>query len=530
MNTFRSDFGQEKFGNATGTGTGIGTGTEDLPQLFLRDSITGREKPLPRDRPIRWWSCGPTVYSDAHLGHARNYVVNDVLGRVMTHLGYRWELVMNITDVDDKIICRAREVGQPFGMVARDFEETFWKDMDELNVRRADRVFRVTESMGAIIDFISALLEKNWAYENAGSVYFDNRRFAAEHPSFGFGLCSRLGYPEADSEPSEGGKKCPKDFALWKSAVKTKTRSKPGDPESPGSRSELDGADFLESFPSPWGPGRPGWHVECSAMSFAAFGPQFDLHTGGIDLMFPHHENELRQNLARDPDSRIGHFFHVGHLSVKGKKMSKSLKNFEPVRETLAWHSADEVRMLFLLHEHHHPMDYRGDRDFDEPCAHLRALRIAVTRGMHGEVMPAPGHVMDSWERVQEVARGFLAHFDTRGAVLAMTSFARGLSKVPAAVVGAVTVPLQKWFREVLGISLEMDRDIAVHRPFIELLTEVRDEVRQLARKRKDRSLFVLSDRIRTDLERLGVAVSDGSSGPSEWYIASKRVYPPGAT
>lgn len=484
----------------------------EVPLLILRDSLTQAERQLPRDRVIRWYSCGPTVYNDAHLGHARNYIVNDVLGRVLTHLGYRWELVMNITDVDDKIVAEGRRRGRPFSEVASQYEREFWRDLDDLGVARPHRIMRVSESLPLIIRFVEDLLARGWAYESAGSVYFDNHRFIAEHPEPY--LRDPTGGGEAPSEDRHlGDKRHREDFALWKAEE---------DPEA--------------SYPSPWGRGRPGWHVECSAMSQEALGPHLDLHTGGIDLIFPHHENELRQNVARHPESHVEHFYHVGHLHIKGKKMSKSLKNFVTIRQLLEQRSPQEVRLLFLLHEHHREMEY-SEAEFKEVNSYLGTLSALISRGLGAQdpvLEPTEGRsqALEAWQQALATAQGHLARFDTRAAVLAMVGVCKLLMGHPSAALSEVAAGLQEWLQSALGLRLDADREVLAHRRYIEALVQVRESVRALAVQGRDRSLFELSDRIRDQvLPSLGVKLNDLPNGSAQWYAvapSSKRSVSPG--
>uniref|UniRef100_A0A6B2E990 Cysteine--tRNA ligase, cytoplasmic n=1 Tax=Phlebotomus kandelakii TaxID=1109342 RepID=A0A6B2E990_9DIPT len=411
-------------------------------QLRLYNSLTRQKEPFVplSGNTVKWYSCGPTVYDASHMGHARSYISFDILRRVLTdYFGYDVLYVMNITDIDDKIIKRARQnhlveeylasgkslenilrdyesvlatfkgtlektegekktmleallkrmtdsvdalmeaiksgvakkvdearrrfldtVRDPlsewldaekgdkvteksiFERLARKWEESFHQDMVALNVNPPDVLTRVSEYVPEIVAFIERIIERGFAYESNGSVYFDVGRFDGENfyaklvPE-AFGDAKSLAEGEGDlSEERVGEKHSPNDFALWK-------RSKAGEP----------------SWESPWGEGRPGWHIECSAMASDVCGETLDIHTGGVDLKFPHHDNELAQSEAFTGKKEwVKYFLHTGHLTIAGCKMSKSLKNFVTIQQALQKHSATQLRLAFLLHSWKDTLDY----------------------------------------------------------------------------------------------------------------------------------------------------------------------------
>lgn len=305
-------------------------------------------------RPLRkghvgMYVCGVTVYDYCHIGHARSAIVFDVLARYLRARGYGLTYVRNFTDVDDKIIDRARKLEMEPGDLARQFINAFHEDMTRLGVERADREPRATEHIGDMIEMIGVLMEKGFAYEVKGDVFFSVEEFN------GYGGLSgrKLEDMKAGSRIAvDDRKRHPMDFALWKSA-------KPDEP----------------AWDSPWGPGRPGWHMECSVMSSLFLGKTFDIHGGGKDLLFPHHENERAQSMAANGEDFARYWIHNGFVTVESEKMSKSLGNFLTIRDALETYHPEVLR-LYLLSKH-----YRSPLDFsDEPVRDLQSGLVRIYR------------------------------------------------------------------------------------------------------------------------------------------------------
>jgi len=303
-------------------------------ELTLYNTLTRtKERFVPvNEGEVRMYVCGPTVYDLSHLGHARKEVVFDVIVRYLRSLGFRVHYIRNITDVDDKIIVRAQQAGVSWEEIAREYEEAFHDDMEALGVLKPDHEPRATETLPEMQEIIQILLDKGFAYVSEGSVYFSVE--AAK--DYG-----KLTHRKTDEMMAgarvevEESKKNPLDFALWKA-------SKPGEP----------------SWPSPWGDGRPGWHIECSAMSRKFLGETLDIHGGGVDLVFPHHENEIAQSEAATGKPFSRWWIHNGLLTVEKEKMAKSLGNYITIREALGELHPETLRMFFLSHHYRSPVDF----------------------------------------------------------------------------------------------------------------------------------------------------------------------------
>jgi cysteinyl-tRNA synthetase len=275
--------------------------------------------------------CGITPYDECHLGHAMSYIVFDTIRRYLEFRGHRVKYVQNFTDVDDKIIERARIQGVSIAELSSRFIDRYFADMDALNIRRADVYPRATEEIPRMLEIIRVFMDKGYAYESRGSIYFRVSRFP------GYGKLSGRDLSSMEpAEDAETGKESPHDFALWKA-------SKPGEP----------------SWPSPWGEGRPGWHIECTAMSLGHLGDRVDIHGGGRDLIFPHHENEIAQSESFTGSSPfVRYWLHNGMVQIGEEKMSKSLGNLVTVSDLLKRYTPDAIRLLVLSSHYRSPLTY----------------------------------------------------------------------------------------------------------------------------------------------------------------------------
>eukprot|EP00037_Helgoeca_nana_P022916 m.236171 g.236171 ORF g.236171 m.236171 type:complete len:571 (-) comp26174_c0_seq1:66-1778(-) len=393
-------------------------GTDDGRRLYdtgimVTNSLTKKKEPLRTHTEgiLTWYQCGPTVYDSAHIGHACTYVWFDIIRRILSdHAGLVVLQAQGVTDVDDKIIARAAATDQdPFDL-ARAVEQEFAEQMDRLNVQAPLLTLRVTEHVSEIVGFIEGIERHNHAYATPLGVYFDTDAFGAD-PRFTYGKLhpkrqrNTEGYATEDAEGA--GKRKPADFALWKAA-------KTGEP----------------GWASPWGDGRPGWHIECSAMASRVFGSTLDLHTGGKDLAFPHHENEMAQSESFHGVAQWGQtYLHSGHVMLKGSKMSKSVGNIVRVDDLLSQHTADEFRMLCLLTRYRDSFNYDDDvfaravhatgrfHDFSERCR-LVVSRAAGIYAVYGDEERALVAAVSDTKAA--CARHFVDDFDTPSAMAAL--------------------------------------------------------------------------------------------------------------
>jgi len=438
---------------------------------------------------VHMYVCGPTVYDFCHIGHARSYVAFDTIRRYLEYKGYAVIYLQNFTDVDDKILKRASETGQDPRKVSQFFIDAYFEDMDRLGVRRANFHPRVTDHIPEIIRVVQDLVEKKNAYVADGDVYFCVTSMKD--------VVGRLSHQNLEDmlvgarvEPDE--KKCdPIDFALWK-------KSKPGEP----------------GWDSPWGQGRPGWHIECSTMSTMYLGSTLDIHGGGMDLIFPHHESEIMQSEAHTGEPFAKYWLHNGFININKEKMSKSLGNFFTVREVLTRYEPEVVR-LFLVSTH-----YRSQIDFadslleEAKTAHAR-LRNAHESLGQAQVSDSPAVGAETDRAVEASRTRFIAgmdeDFNAREAVASLfdlASFSNALLHKVGMTRGEKEALLSA-FRElggVLGLLQERTQDADIVGGLVKLL----DEVRQESRARKD---YATSDKIRDRLKQLGVVVEDSAQG-----------------
>lgn len=461
----------------------------------IYNTLTRQTEPLQplEEGHVRMYVCGPTVYADAHIGHAMSAIVFDMVRRYLRLRGYQVTYVTNFTDVDDKIINRANEVGEDPFELANFYSEKYLEHLADLNVMPADEYPRVSTEISNIVRVIEDLGEAGYAYESDGSVYFRVDR------DDDYGKLSRRtqeGALTGTRVESDERKENVSDFALWKGA-------KPGEP----------------SWPSPWGDGRPGWHIECSAMCLSHLGESIDIHGGGNDLIFPHHENEIAQSesLTGKPFAQV--WMHHGMLQLAGEKMSKSLGNLVTIDEYLRGHSPDALRLLIFSGHYRKPVVYNEET--------IASAERSVTRLRSG-LRPATGNasVGDDAEALREATEKARAafieamddDFNTAGGLAALFELVRAINTGRAAgVSGPFFDAAQRTLRElagVLGLSLPetvTGGDQMAAKPFINLLIQVRADLREAKQ-------WALADKIRDSLGSLAVVLEDGPDGTTWRY------------
>jgi len=475
--------------------------------LTIHNSLSGREEPF---RPIHadrvgLYVCGVTVYDFCHVGHARCYVVFDVIQRWLRHRGYALTYVRNITDIDDKIIHRAAENGEPVEALTTRFIRAMHEDFAALAIEPPDHEPRATEHVPGIIALIERLLEGGFAYVGAsGDVLYAVARFPGYGQLSGRRLSDLRAGARVDVDES---KRDPLDFALWKSA-------KPDEP----------------SWPSPWGAGRPGWHIECSAMSTALLGAHFDLHGGGMDLKFPHHENEIAQSCAAHPGGFVNVWIHNGFVNVDNEKMSKSLGNFFTIRDVLPRLRHPEVLRAFLLASHYRgPIQYSAVQ-LEQADAALTRLYTAL-RGTDTGPLAAPGSA-PATEYGERFEAALDHDFNTPEALAALQGLARELNSRRAAgdaartsalaaelkrlagLLGLLQLPAEEWFRRSASLPLSGEEARAPAETLDDAAIESLIAARLDARRRRD---FAAADRIRDQLARAGVILEDQPGGRTLW-------------
>ncbi len=443
---------------------------------------------------VRMYVCGVTVYNKAHIGHAMFALVFDILRRYLTYRGYDVRQVINFTDVDDKIINRANQMGMDPFVLAQNYITEFQTQIAALNILPATVNPRATQEMPQIIRMIEGLVEKGYAYPASnGDVYFRVNK----DEDYGRLSGRKLEDMQAGSRIEiEEAKESPLDFALWKAA-------KPGEPY----------------WDSPWSQGRPGWHIECSAMNLSHLGEQIDIHGGGNDLIFPHHENEIAQTESYTGKSFARYWVHNGMLQFGGEKMSKSLGNLVTIEEFLTKHDGDVLRMMVLNSGYRNPLTYT-DEVVEQTERALDRLKSALRPALPGAKGLAEDGKLSLARQGEASKADFIEAMDddlnTSGGLAALFELVRVINQARAD--GATETELgagQALLRElggVMGLRLITDEGKPqAAAPFIELLIEIRAEMRK-------QKLWAMSDLIRNRLTELGVTLEDSKEGTSWRY------------
>ena len=443
------------------------------------------------DGKVKIYACGPTVYNFIHIGNARPLCVFDVLRRYLEYRGYDVRFVQNFTDIDDKIIKRANEEGVTYKDISEKYIEEFWTDAKGLNVREATVHPKATENIDEIINIITTLVEKGYAYEADGDVYFSPKKFS------GYGKLSHqpLEDLEAGARIMVGEvKKDPMDFALWKAA-------KPGEPY----------------WDSPWGQGRPGWHIECSAMNRRFLGKTIDIHCGGQDLIFPHHENEIAQSECCNDAPFANYWMHNGYITVDKVKMSKSLNNFFTVRDVANIYGYETIRYFLISSQYRSPIDY-SDTILEQCKSSLTRLYtcrdnldFAIKNAAEGEQSEEIKAMLD--KRYNEFIDAMEDDLNTAGAIGALFALVSDINtKVIADNANkADCEAAAKLFDELCGVL-----GILYNRKTESLDDEIEALIQQRTDARKNKN-WALADKIRDDLKAQGIVLEDTAQGV-KWH------------
>jgi cysteinyl-tRNA synthetase len=448
--------------------------------MKIFNTLSGQKETFsPQGDEIKMYVCGVTPYDDAHLGHAMSYIIFDVIRRNLRFRGYRIKFVQNVTDIDDKIINRANQRGISARELAEGFTQSYFDDMAALNVLPADFNPRATEEIPKMLEVIQGLMDKGFAYAVRGDVYFRVRNV----PDYG-----KLSHRSLDAmmagarvEPGEE-KEDPLDFALWKAA-------KPGEP----------------SWDSPWGKGRPGWHIECSAMSLRYLGQTIDIHGGGQDLIFPHHENEIAQSesfTGIKPFAR--YWLHNGLLQMSGEKMSKSLGNLITIKEALQKHSADALRLFALNSHYRSPLIYSEEVIEAAEGGVERLLRVISRNDSSG----GKGEALDAGPYYDKFIEAMDDDFNTPQALGVLFDLARAINQAADGGIGfseAKRVLLRLSY-DVFGLRLSESDFLRETNPEIEPIVNWLIRARNSFRQAKQWSL---ADEIRNKLTELGISLED---------------------
>lgn len=486
--------------------------------LTLYNTLTRKKETFEPLEPgkVKLYCCGVTVYDYSHVGHARNYIAWDVLRRYLLWRGYEVQFVQNFTDIDDKIIKRSHQENVPWNQITEKYIQAYLEDMAKLNILEADHYPKATEVIPQIVDFIKTLIDRGYAYPVEGDVYYAVERF----PSYGKLSGRKLDQMEAGAsgrldEEAETKKRHPMDFALWKAA-------KPGEPE----------------WDSPWGKGRPGWHIECSVMVREDLGDSIDIHTGGQDLVFPHHENEIAQSEAALAKPLSRYWLHNGFVNIGGEKMSKSLGNFTTIRDFLEAGIEPMVLRLFVLQA-----QYRKPIDFtEEAIAATKNSWDTLRQGLlfgykHGKDLGWTDTEDESFGRPEDMripmesgaVRRYQESMDddlnTPEALAVLFELAKELQKEGnrlthdgKTLADAQTLRSQ-WqtlvvLSEVLGLTASPDAEATHTSGLSDAEIEAMIEQRLEARKAKN---WAEGDRIRDELKAQGITLIDKPGGVTEW-------------
>ncbi|SDW99530.1 cysteinyl-tRNA synthetase [Marinococcus luteus] len=456
--------------------------------IHIYNSLTNQKElfqPIDPDR-ITMYVCGPTVYNYIHIGNARPAIVFDAVRRYLMYRGYNVYYVSNFTDVDDKIIKAAQEMNEEVPALANRFIDTYLEDIASLGVEKADLHPRATETVAEMIEFIEQLIAKGFAYESNGDVYYRTKKFK----NYGKLSSQSVGDLQMGARIEVGEQKeDPMDFTLWKKAKENEI-----------------------AWESPWGEGRPGWHIECSAMVKKYMGDTIDIHAGGQDLKFPHHENEIAQTEALTGKPMAHYWMHNGYININNEKMSKSLGNFVLVHDMIQQHDPEVIRFFMMQAHYRNPINFDNDL-LESARAGLERLRSTLENVKHRRGESADGGSGEGREAAERAKTRFLEEmdddFNTANAISVLFDLAREANKYmqqPQTSIASLDAIVETMTEigNVLGVSLEKEEEMLDED--IEQLLEERVE----ARKNKN---FARADEIRDQLENDGILLEDTPQG-----------------
>lgn len=459
--------------------------------MKIYNTLTNKKEEFVTITPgeVRMYVCGPTVYNFFHIGNGRTFIVFDAVRRYLEYRGFKVKFVQNFTDIDDKMINKANQENTSVKELGDRYIDEYYKDADALNIERATINPRATEFMNEIIDFVKDLIDKGFAYEIDGDVYFSTKRFQ----EYGKLSGQNLEELQAGARISvDERKKDPMDFAVWK-------KQKPGEP----------------AWMSPWGMGRPGWHIECSCMAHKLLGETIDIHAGGEDLVFPHHENEIAQSEARTGKQFANYWMHSAFINVNNQKMSKSLNNFFTAREVLKKYDADVIR-LFMLSGH-----YRTQLNFnvellDSSKAALDRLYNAIsnmeslldsakeealTKAEQNYLVTLDGYRIKYIEKMDD-------DFNTADGISVIFDLVREINT------NVTSESSKELIKYSLGLIRELGGPLGILQKStkVSIEEEIEELIKQRQQARKDKD-WALSDKIRDDLKARGIILEDTPQG-----------------
>ncbi|MEM9161499.1 MAG: cysteine--tRNA ligase [Cyanobacteria bacterium P01_F01_bin.4] len=488
--------------------------------LVIYNTLSRRKEPFEplADNRVKMYCCGVTVYDYCHLGHARSYIVWDTIQRYLRWRGYDVRYVQNFTDIDDKILNRARQEGTSMEVVSKKYTQAYFEDMARLNILEADDYTYATQTIDGIQRLIHDLEQKGFAYAADGDVYYTVRKFEGYGKLSGRKLDDMQAGASGRVSAGDTKKQDPFDFALWKGA-------KPDEP----------------AWDSPWGPGRPGWHIECSAMIREGLGDTIDIHVGGADLQFPHHENEIAQSEAATGHPLSRYWMHNGMVNVDGEKMSKSLGNFTTIRQLL---DAPEgpppmaIRLFVLQAQYRKPIDFTADA-IASAINSWQTLQEGLLFGHHyGKQLgwadmddasfgdPTAMRIDTDSEPVRQFQTSMDDDFNSPGAVAVLFDLAKELRRQGNLIVhqgqadtDAYTLR-QQWqtlvcLAQVLGLEATPEQESTDDSGLSDADIDTKIEQRQAAKLAKD---FATADQIRDQLSALGITLIDKPGGVTEWH------------